>query len=46
MKMARKDLCMAVRSIREGLRRETRVLLEHVRRVGPANRLYGAWPEA
>lgn len=32
---------MAVKSIRKGLNRETRALLEYVRRVRPANRAYG-----
>ena len=46
MKTARKELCMAVRSIREGLRRETRTPLEYVRRVRPVNGLCGARTEA
>ena len=32
---------MAVKSLRKGLNRETRALLEYVRRVRPANRAYG-----
>ncbi|GEM_PF-2101331 len=32
---------MAVKSIRRGLNRETRALLEYVRRVRPANKAYG-----
>ena len=46
MKAVRKELCMAVKSIRKGLNRETRALLEYVRRVRPVNRLYGSRPEA
>jgi hypothetical protein len=41
MKAVRKELCMAVKSLRRGLNRETRALLEYVRRVRPANRAYG-----
>jgi hypothetical protein len=37
---------MAVKSIRKGLNRETRALLEYIRRVGPESRVYGARPEA
>ena len=32
---------MAVKSIRRGLNRETRALLEYVRRVRPVNKAYG-----
>ena len=37
---------MAVKSIRKGLNRETRALLEYIRRARPVNRLHGARPEA
>jgi hypothetical protein len=46
MKTVRKELCMAVKSIRKGLNRETRTLLEYIRRLRPVNRVYGARPEA
>jgi hypothetical protein len=46
MKTVRKELCMAVKSIRKGLNRETRARLEYIRRVRPVNRLYGGRPEA
>ena len=37
MKAARKGLCMTVKSIRKGLNRETRALLEYIRRARPAD---------
>lgn len=37
---------MAVKTVRKGLNRETRVLLECIRRVRPVNKLFGARPEA
>jgi len=45
MKAVRKELCMAVKSIRKGLNRETRALLEYVRRVRPANKAHGLLAE-